>query len=161
RPDAPPGEPPFRCDPQGGARIVVLPAVFDPWLAQQPLGAPGQDSFGVPWFSRSRLGSCLPAPTAGTTELRIDAPLPGSVFLVSRAREPSHQAIEVRASLAGTDPSRKIGLVEFLVDGRVAASSGAPFRALIPLARGDHELTARPADPAVRIPVRPARFSVR
>jgi len=162
RPDVKdPREPPFRCDAAGQTHLVVLPEIFDPWLAQQPLGAPGQDSFGVPWFSRSRLGGCIPTPAAGITELRMDAPLPGSVFLLSRARASSRQALELRASVAGSDPGRKIGLVEFLVDGRVVAAAGPPYRALVPLSRGDHEVAARPADPAVRIPTRATRFSVR
>jgi len=139
----------------------VLPEVFDAWLAQKPLGAPGQDSFGVPWFSRSRLFGCVPLPAAGTTELRLDAPLPGSVFLISRAHAASQQALELRASVAGSNPGRAIGLVEFVVDGEVVARSAPPYRALIPLLRGDHEAMARPVDPEVRLPVRASRFSVR
>jgi penicillin-binding protein 1C len=161
RPEASAGEPPFQRDAKGPSRIVVLPEVFDAWLAHQPLGAPGHDSFGLPWFSCARLGGCVPLPAAGEAELRIDAPLPGSVFLLSRAGGSPHQAIEVRASVAGSEPGRRIGLVEFVVDGRVAAEVGPPYRALIPLTRGDHEVVARPADPVVRIAALSSRFSVR
>ncbi len=152
-------EAPYRCDPRGSQRVVLLPDVFDSWLGTQPLGAPGQDPFGVPWLARSRLPGCSAAPLS-TPELRIEAPASGSVFLLSRAGSARHQAIEVRAAIAG-DPGRRVGLVEFIVDGEVAAQAVAPYRARIPLTRGDHEILARPADPAVHLPARAARFSVR
>jgi penicillin-binding protein 1C len=150
---------PYRCDPRGSQRVVLLPDVFDAWLASQPLGAPGQDPFGVPWLARSRLPGCSASPLSAP-ELRIEAPVSGSVFLLSRAGSARHQAIEVRAAIAG-DPGRRVGLIEFIVDGEVAAQAAAPYRARIPLTRGDHEILARPADPAVHLPVRAARFSVR
>jgi penicillin-binding protein 1C len=149
----------YRCDPRGSTRVALLPDVFDAWLATRPLGAPGQDPFGVPWLSRARLPGCSVAPTS-PPELRIEAPVSGAVFLLSRAGSPRHQALEVRAAIAG-DPGQRVGLIEFLVDGEVAAQAVAPYRARISLTRGDHEILARPADPAVHLAVRAARFSVR
>jgi len=153
------GEAPFRCDERGASTIVALPGVFDAWLAARPSGAPGEDSFGLPWFSVARVPGCNRS--EGVTELVVEAPVPGSVFLLSQSGAARHQAVEARASLVGPDAARALGVVEFVLDGRVVASSPPPYRARIPLARGDHELEARPLDPAVHVPVRTTRFSVR
>jgi penicillin-binding protein 1C len=153
------GEAPYLCDPRGTQRVALLPEVFDAWLAAQPIGAPGQDPFGLPWLARSRLPGCS-ASAPSSPELRIEAPSSGSVYLLSRATSARDQAIEVRAAIAG-DPGRRVGMIEFVVDGEVAAQAVAPYRARIPLTRGDHEILARPADPAVHLPVRATRFSVR
>lgn len=156
RPDASPGEPPFRCDPSGAHSIAVFPDVFSEWLASLPLGAEGKDSAGVLYFSRSRVPGCSEA-AAGVPELRVDRPDPGSVFSLSPFDLEERQMIELSASLSagGGFP------VEFVVDGEVVARSSYPYRARIPARAGDHEVVARPADPSLPIRVRSSRFSVR
>ena len=162
-PQAPPrpGHAPFRCDPLGVERLVVLPEAFDGWLAQRRPGAPGQNPFGIPWYPRSAVAGCgrgaPPAP-----ELRIDAPAPGSVFPLSRRSDAAAQGIELAASFSG-DPAtaRRIAAVEFVVDGEVAARSAHPFRATIPAAAGDHEVLVRPVDPGLAVRLGESRFSVR
>jgi penicillin-binding protein 1C len=156
RPDASPGEPPFRCDPSGAHSIAVFPDVFSEWLASLPLGAEGRDSAGILYFSRSRVPGCSEA-TGGVPELRVDRPEPGSVFSLSPFDREEHQMIELSASLSagGGFP------VEFVVDGEVVARSAYPYRARIPARPGDHEVVARPADPSLSIRIKSSRFSVR
>ncbi|MFO0757830.1 MAG: penicillin-binding protein 1C [Byssovorax sp.] len=164
RPAPGPGEAPVRCDPEGARRAVVLPSVFDAWLARQPVGAPGQDPGGLPWFARSRTLGCVEgAGSAGGApeELKIDSPSPGTVYLLPWDGPRPHQAVELRASLSGAATGRRIGLVELVIDGKVVATSGPPYRAIVKVTRGDHEVEARPADPGVRVASRPSRFSVR
>ncbi|HZF53523.1 MAG TPA: penicillin-binding protein 1C [Polyangiaceae bacterium] len=156
RPDASPGEPPFRCDPSGAHAIAVFPDVYSEWLASLPLGAEGRDSAGVLYFSRSRVPGCSEE-AGGAPELRVDRPEPGSVFSLSPFDREERQMIELSASLSagGGFP------VEFVVDGEVVARSAYPYRARIPARLGDHEVVARPADPSLPIRVRSSRFSVR
>jgi penicillin-binding protein 1C len=161
RRDAEPGEAPVRCDPRGSRPAVVLPSVFDAWLQRQPLGAPGQDSGGLPWFARSRTAGCALGAEGAAEELKIDSPAPGTVYLVPWGGPAPRQAIELRASLSGGAPGRRVGLVEFVIDGKVVAEAGPPYRAIVRVTRGDHEVEARPADGAVRVASRASRFSVR
>jgi penicillin-binding protein 1C len=162
RPAAEPGEAPVRCDPQGARAAVVLPSVFDAWLARQPLGAPGQDAGGLPWFARARTAGCAPGGEGAAEELKIDSPAPGTVYLLPWGGPTPRQAVELRASLSGGGPGRRVGVVEFVVDGKVvAATAGPPYRVIVKVTRGDHELLARPADSLVRVASRPSRFSVR
>jgi penicillin-binding protein 1C len=157
RPDAPPGEPPFRCDPSGAHVIAVFPDVYSEWLASMPLGAEGRDAAGVLYFNRSRVPGCSAEGSGGAPELRVDRPEPGSVFSLSPFDSGERQMIELSASLSagGGFP------VEFVVDGEVVARSAYPYRARIPARAGDHEVVARPADPKLPIRVRSSRFSVR
>ncbi len=155
------GDAPVRCDPQGARRAVVLPSVFDAWLARQPVGAPGHDSGGLPWFARSRTAGCAPGSDGTAEELKIDSPAPGTVYLLPWGGPTPRQAVELRASLSGGGPGRRVGLVEFVVDGKVVAAAGPPYRAIVKVTRGDHEVEARPADGAVRVASRASRFSVR
>jgi penicillin-binding protein 1C len=155
---APEGEVPWRCDPSGARSIVVLPEAFDAWLGRRPLGAPGQDPFGLPWFPRSRVQGCVPGGVL--PELRLDAPAAGTVFALSRAGgEP--QRIELRASAVGGEGPSKVAAVEFLVDGALVAHSAAPFRASVEAARGDHEVVVRPIDPRAVVRLGSGRFTVR
>jgi penicillin-binding protein 1C len=159
RGDARPGEPPFRCDAVGAATIVVLPEVFDAWLATKPLGAPGEDPRGLPWFRRSAVPGCT-GHEGRPAELALEGVASGSVYLLS-GRAPGAEAIDVRASVVGDRARVALRGVDFLVDGVVVARSGAPYRAQIPLARGDHELLVRPSDPGAQVGVAAARYSVR
>lgn len=156
RPDASPGEPPFRCDPSGAHSIAVFPDIFSEWLASLPLGAEGRDVSGSLYFSRSRVPGCFEG-TGGVPELRVNRPEPGSVFSLSPFDLEERQMIELSASLSagGGFP------IEFVVDGEVVARSAYPYRARIPARAGDHEVVARPVDPSLSIRLRPSRFSVR
>jgi len=145
------GDPP-RCS-DTGKRIVALPEVFDAWLASQPAGAPGRDALGIPWYAASSLEGCRD-PSLGAPALRIDEPAPGAVLL---ATESDRDRIELAASLSGAGSPA----VEFLVDGRAVARSSAPYRASIPLGRGDHVIEVRTVDPTLRIRPAESRFSIR
>lgn len=157
RPEAPAGEAPWRCDASGSRAVAVLPEVFGPWLAAQAAGAPGRDSFGVPWFTRGAVRGC--AVDAGRpAEIIVDRPATGSVFLVALHDPAAHQGIDLAASvLGGARPAS----VDFLLDGKVVARSKWPYRAQIPVTPGDHEVTALPSDPSQPIIIRTSRFSVR
>ena len=154
------GDASLRCDPAGRV-VAALPEPFDAWLAAQAPGAPGQDPLGVPWVPRSSLAGC-DAAQGRPSVLRIDHPAPGAVLVRSRRSDADAQVVELAASFTGeAATARRLAAVEFLVDGRVAARSGHPFRATLPAEAGDHEIVVRPVDPA--LPVRPgvSRFSVR
>lgn len=155
------GEAPFRCDPLGAQSLVVLPEGFDGWLARRAPGAPGEDPFGIPWYPRSAVEGCGGgAPRA--PELRVDSPAAGSVFPLSRRSDAAAQAIELAASFSGdTAAARRVGAVEFVVDGVVAARSAHPFRATVPATAGDHEVVVRPVDPGLPVRLGASRFSVR
>lgn len=156
RPVSSPSEAPFRCDPSGAHTIAIFPDVFSGWLAAQPLGAPGRDSAGVPWFAASRVPGCS-AETGGAPELRVDSPEPGSVFSLSSYDHAERQMIELSASASGGGGFP----VEFVVDGEVVARSAWPYRARVPARLGDHEVVARPADPSLAVQMKASRFSVR
>jgi penicillin-binding protein 1C len=156
-------EPPWRCAPNGSTRIVVLADEFASWLASQPLGAPGRDADGLGWYLGSSVPGCADAATE-PPRLRIDEPAPGSVLLLSRAERAERQQLELRASLLG--PAAEPGVarldeVQFVLDGVPVGRSRAPFRASVPLSRGEHELVVRPADPRVGVRLGESRFSVR
>jgi penicillin-binding protein 1C len=159
-PDARAGEAPFRCDPRGARAIVVLPAAFEGWLASQPLGAPGRDAFGMPWFARSQVPGCAGV-ASEQSGLRIDSPAAGSVFVYA-PEGGAAQAIALEASLVGgADEGRRLGAVEFVVDGEVVGRSRLPYRTSWALTRGVHELVVRPADPGLGLRTSSTRFSVR
>ena len=159
-PDARPGEAPFRCDPEGSRAIVVLPAAFDGWLASQPAGAPGRDAFGMPWFARSQVPGCGEV-AREAIGLRIDSPAAGSVFVYA-PEGAGEQAIKLEASLAGSaEAARQVGAVEFVIDGEVVGRSRFPYQTNWAVARGDHELLVRPADPRIGVRTSSTRFSVR
>ncbi|MCC6551530.1 MAG: penicillin-binding protein 1C [Polyangiaceae bacterium] len=161
--EAGPGEAPFRCDPGGTRRIVVLPEAFDGWLARLPPGAPGQDAFGMPWYPRDAVEGCRRAgERARAPELRIESPAAGSVFARSQRSDADAQGIEIAASFSGdAATARRVAAVELVVDGVVAARSRAPFRVTIPATPGDHDVVVRPVDPAVAVRLGATRFSVR
>jgi len=153
-----PGEAPFVCDPAGNRTIVILPNVYDSFLASMPRGAPGRDTHGIPWFSKSSIPGCGGTVAEG---LRLEGVADGSVFVYdSGASAP--QLLRVTASFASNrEEARSMQEVEFLVDGRIIGRSRAPFQATYSLERGDHELTVRPADPQMPVQRASVRFSVR
>lgn len=151
-------EAPFACDPTGNRTIVILPSAYDGFLASMPLGAPGQDTHGLPWFSKSSIPGC-----GGTTKegLHIEGVADGSVFVYDGGAT-SAQLLKVTASFASSrEETRSMQEVEFLVDGRTIGRSRAPFQATYALEPGNHELTVRPADPHVPVQQVNVRFSVR
>jgi hypothetical protein len=111
----------------------------------------------------------------------IAEPPDGAVFVAERAgrgdRERSGDA-GARARTAGGGPTRGAGddaldvavethglppeePLEVVVDGRAAARLAPPYRARLRLARGDHVLEVRPADPRRAALLGRAGFSVR
>jgi penicillin-binding protein 1C len=149
---APPNEPPWRCDADGRSVIVTLPLELGGWLAAQPLGAPGRDLDGIPWYAAAAVPGCGDARESAAT-LRIEDPAPGSVLLAGDGA-----SVELAAAFDGTATLR----VEFVLDGRVVASvARPPYRAHVNATRGDHELVVRPADPDAPVRLAASRFSVR
>ncbi|HMY15702.1 MAG TPA: penicillin-binding protein 1C [Polyangium sp.] len=149
---------PYICDPAGNKSIVVLPEAYDGFLASLPPGAPGHDTHGLPWFSKSSVPGCG---TMAAEALRIDGVSDGSVFVYDGANR-ENQVMAISASLTGGRPDHpSVREVEFVVDGEVIGRSRAPFRATYHLEPGDHELTVRPADAHTPVQSTHKRFSVR
>jgi penicillin-binding protein 1C len=157
-PRAPSG---LRCDPEGREVAVVLPPVFDVWLAERAAVGASPDPFGRPWLPRARVPGCA-APGAAVPVVRLVAPAPGSVYAMGLSRAES-QTIELRAELVagGESAARTLGALEFVVDGRVAGRSDWPYQLRIPATPGDHEVLARPADGRLAARLEPIHFSVR
>lgn len=153
------GEAPFACDPSGHATIVVLPEQYDGYLATLPMGAPGHDPYGLPWFSRSVVPHCG-NDVSSELGIRVDGPSAGSVFVFGDEGE--EQSILLSASLMGDAVSRHaVDEVEFVVDGEVIGRSRAPFRVSYPLRRGEHELVVRPREARLSARIGKSTFSVR
>ena len=155
--DAPPGEPPFRCDPEGTQRVVLLPAQFQGWLAERAPGAPGADVHGVPWFLGSRVHGCA-APDAEEARIVVLSPHDGAVVQAERARGITHDAIDVAAETHGLPSEEPL---EVVIDGRVASRLETPYRMRVPVARGDHVVEIRPADGRIAAVLGRAQISVR
>ena len=157
-PQAPAG---LRCDPQAREVAVVLPPVFDVWLAERAAIGATPDPYGRPWVPRSQVPGCA-APGLGAPVVRLVAPAPGSVYAMGSGRAES-QTIELRAELqeGGEAAARTLGALEFVVDGRIAGRSDWPYLLRIPATPGDHEVLARPADGRIVARLEPIRFSVR
>lgn len=149
---------PHACHPQGRETIAVLPAEYTEWLEAQPLGAPGHDAHGIPWYAAGTVEGC--DEEGGTRAvLRLTRPSVGTVFLDGG----QGTSLDLAASLEGgnADLRRQMDAVEFVVDGEVVASSGWPFAALVVVAPGDHELVARPKNARLGVRSEPVRISVR
>lgn len=146
----------FRCG--SGPVVAVLPRELDGWLAQLPPGAPGQAADGIPLVARGHSVDCRPGDEMA--ELRIESPAPGSVYLLDGGAGAA-QTVTLSASVSGGDASRRPQRVEFVLDGRVVATSAWPFRASAPLAPGDHRLEVRPVDDRLAIQLAVSDFSVR
>ena len=154
--EAPAGEPPWRCDPDGTQRVVLLPAQFQGWLAERAPGAPGADVHGVPWFLGSRVRGCA-APDAEEPRIVVLSPHDGAVLRAERPRGVSHDAIDVTAETHGLAAEEPL---EVVIDGRVAARLDTPYRVRIEVGRGDHVVEVRP-DGRVAAMLGRAQISVR
>jgi penicillin-binding protein 1C len=139
--DAPAGEPPVRCDPSGSERIALLPPAFAGWLGERPLGAPGADAHGTPFYLASRVPGCA-APTGEEPRIVVVAPRDGAVLAGERGHA-AGDALEVAAETHGLPAAEPL---EVVLDGRVAMRLDAPYRARVPIARGDHTVEIRPLD---------------
>jgi hypothetical protein len=157
RRDAPPGEPPWRCDPDGTQRVVLLPPQFQSWLAERPLGAPGADVSGVPWFLGSRVRGCA-APNAEEPRVTLLSPRDGSVLQADRTSGPSHDAVDIAAETHGLAAEEAL---EVVVDGRVASRLDLPYRTRVVVGPGEHLVEVRPADGRIAAVLGRARISVR
>lgn len=155
--EAAPGEPPWRCDPDGTQRVVLLPAQFQSWLGERPLGAPGADVHGVPWYLGSRVHGCA-APDAQEPRITMLSPRDGAVVQAERSHGPSHDAIDVAAETQGLAAEEPL---EVVVDGRVASRLATPYRARVVVGRGDHVVEVRPADGRIAAVLGRAQISVR
>jgi penicillin-binding protein 1C len=155
--DAPSGEPPWRCDPEGTQPVVLLPAQFQGWLAGRPLGAPGADVHGVPWFLGSRVRGCA-APSAEEPRIVVLSPRDGMVLTAERTRGESHDAVDVSAETHGLAPDEAL---EVVVDGRVASRLETPYHTRVVIGRGDHVVEVRPADGRIAAALGRAQISVR
>ena len=155
--DAPTGEAPWKCDPDGTKRIVLLPNAFQAWLSERPLGAPGADVHGVPWFLGSRIHACA-APNAEEPRIVVLSPRDGTVLEADRGRGPSHDAIDVAAETHGLASEEPL---EVVIDGRVASRLDTPYRARVVVGRGDHVVEVRPADGRIAAVLGRAQISVR
>lgn len=146
----------LRCDPQGPGTAVLFPPEFDEWLSWKTAGGATPDPYDRPWLPRSHVPGC-DARSAVIPTLRVVAPAAGTVYALGDRRDA--QTIEVRAELEGG--ALDIPEVIFLVDGHEVARSAWPFKVRVPATPGDHEVLARPADPALSVKFDPTRFSVR
>jgi penicillin-binding protein 1C len=155
--EAAPGEPPWRCDPAGTQRVVLLPAPFQGWLAERSPGAPGADVHGVPWFLGAKVPGCA-APDAEEPRIVVLSPHDGAVVQADRSRGPSHDAIDVAVETYGLGPNE---LLELVIDGRIASRLETPYRARVVVDRGDHVVEVRPADGRVSAVLGRAQVSVR
>jgi penicillin-binding protein 1C len=139
-----------RCDAHGKERVVVLPEVYGHFLDMHPPGAPGMDPFGVPWHLASRMEGCDGTPD--DPRIVVLAPRDGTVVPFDpNARD----VVDLDVETHGLPPSEPL---EVVVDGRVALRLDAPYRARIPVSRGDHAFEVRPAD--ARRPAMLGRVSV-
>lgn len=148
---------PWACDPDGHEVVAVLPEAYDDWLDARPVGAPGEDPWGTPWLAEARVPGCgeqLDRPVLAITE-----PAEGAVLWAGTERD----VVELRAELSGTarEPDTVVPEVDFVVDGRVVARSAWPYRALVDLPPGDHEVHVRPLGSDAPLPTEGHRFSVR
>ena len=151
------GEAPFRCDASGARPIVVLPPVYQGWLAARTLGAPGVDTHGTPWFLAARVPGCA-AFTGEEPRIVMLSPRDGSVVSIDRASSDLHDAIDVSAETHGLAAMEAL---EVVVDGRVASRLESPYRTRVAVGRGDHTVEIRPADGRVAAVLGRAQISVR
>ena len=136
---ATPAEAAWRCDPEGRSRVVVLPQAYKGWLADRPLGAPGADVHGTPWLLGAQVPGCAP-PNGDEPRIVVLSPRDGSVLL---AEGDHHDAIDVAVETRGLPSAEPL---EVVVDGRLAMRMASPYRARVPVERGDHMVEVRPAD---------------
>lgn len=153
---APDGRTRWVCDADASKVVVRLPDEFSAWLARLPEGAPGRDPHDSPWLPASAVTGCAGFEDAAP-QLVMSSPSDGSI--VGGAKDDGiTDVVPLRAVLEGR---ADVDEVEFVVDGKVVARAKAPFEARVVLARGDHEVHARPRRKHLPIRSTSARFSVR
>jgi penicillin-binding protein 1C len=150
------GDSGFVAEPGGPLVGVALPDVFASWLAERPLGAPGEDANGAPWLARSAVRGL---DAASPSELRVATPSDGAVYFGSAPGELGRVPVEVE--LVGAPRAETPREIEVVVDGAVKGRLSPPYRIALALAPGDHRIWARPLgdagdvrSPSVRIAVR-------
>ena len=142
-----------RCDERGHDRLVVLPPIYTRFLDLHPPGAPGLDVYGLPWVVASRVGGCDATPE--DPHIVVLAPRDGVVVPFDAT---TRDVIDVDVETHGLPPREKL---EVVVDGRVALRLDPPYRARVPVGRGDHLFEVRPADASRPALVGRATVSVR
>jgi len=134
----------WRCSSRGRPVVRLLP-VFSDWLATHDREQ--VDAHGLPWLSHVDVTGCDGSGSDIAT-LTITSPPDG--VLIELGSRPSDSVVVLKAAFERTSlPGHGVDLVDFVLDGRVVARSGAPFRAVIPATPGRHEVFARPADPEI------------
>jgi penicillin-binding protein 1C len=153
-----------RHDGEKNRTVVALPAPYARFLAERAPGAPGMDAHGLPWIldtspsASSAVAGDATTNGAGAGEPRVVLvkPRAGAVFRADEAPA-SADAFEV---VAEAENLPRAVTLEVLVDGEPRAALPPPYRALVPITRGDHLVEVRPRDPSIRGRVARAEFTV-
>ncbi len=163
----------WRCDPRATTVAVILGEEYEEWLlAHGPRpGTPGESSKlsespgfpeipEIPWIAGSGTPGCDQT-SASLPTLRVIAPVHGSVVLLGARGGSESQVVEVDITVDPPALATRIGDLEILVDGRVVGRTTWPHRTTLPFTAGDHEITARPANPRFTARVESSQISVR
>jgi penicillin-binding protein 1C len=134
----------YTCAADGDAIVAVMPEAFDRWLETLPPGAPGKDPYGTPWVSHDDVQACGEAAEGGRPMLTMVTPAHGAVVLLGDDGR-DRDRVELTATFDGPREARPHE-VEFLVDGRPVGRSTHPYRVLVAVTPGDHEVIAIPTD---------------
>ena len=148
----------YACTADGEDVVAVLPGEFDRWLSTLPPGAPGKDAFGTAWVTRNDVTACGDADHLRPV-LEMATPTDGAVVLLTSDRH-DRDRVELTATFTGPRdamPPR----VDFILDGESVAQSAHPYRALVKIPPGDHEVYAIPIGPGPAMPSKSTRFSAR
>ncbi|MEZ4381118.1 MAG: penicillin-binding protein 1C [Nannocystaceae bacterium] len=152
----------WRCDPRGRDVAVVLDEAYEEWLlAYGPPATTGADGQQIPWIARSGAPGCDADDGAELPTLRVVAPATGAVLLLDSRGGPESQVVEIDVAVEPASRAAQLGELEILIDGDLVARTSWPHRVTAPITAGDHEITARPADPRRFARIRPSQFSVR
>lgn len=138
--------------------VAVLPEPFERWLETLPPGAPGKDPYGIPWVSARDVSGCGEA-EGRRAVLSVVTPTDGAVVLLGDDGR-DRDRVELTASFDGPRGLRPRE-VEFLVDGVPVARSEHPYRALVAVGPGDHDVIAIPTRGGLPVAFAGSRFSVR
>jgi penicillin-binding protein 1C len=148
------GDPPVACAGQGDRTIVALPDTFARFLSERPLGAPGLDPHGLPWYLASRAPDCDGGGGARPRVVLV-SPREGAVV---RAAGTSADVLEIVATTEGLPLTTPL---DVLVDGHVLVALAQPYKGIVPIGFGDHAIEVRPRDPSLAAHVGRAAISVR
>jgi penicillin-binding protein 1C len=152
----------WRCDPRGREVAVALGEAYEEWLlAYGPPATTGADGQRIPWIARSGAPGCDDDDGAELPTLRIVAPATGSVLLLDSRGGPEAQVVEIDVAVEPASRAAELGELEVLIDGNLVARTSWPHRVTAPISAGDHEITARPADPRQLARIQASQFSVR